>query len=76
MGSHGSHEFDAAAGSGKRQGPEGILPGQTYDAAQLSGEKSLARMPLGHIDDTDIFIDISLDGMYIEPYRTCHILKI
>jgi hypothetical protein len=75
VGSHGSHELDATAGSGERHGPKGVLPGQTHHTAKLGSEKTLARISLGHIDDTDIVLNISFDRMYIEPYRTCHILK-
>src|SRR6185312_159521 len=47
----------------------------TDDAAELGRKEPLAGVAVGGIGVADIFSDIGLDGMNIEPNRTCHIVK-
>jgi hypothetical protein len=54
MRTHGSHEFDAAAGSGERQRPDRILSCQTNYIIQFSGKKTFALLAFRHINYADI----------------------
>jgi hypothetical protein len=68
MRTHGGHEFDTAARSGKRQGPNGILAGQTYHIGQLGGKEAFARVAFGAFFDqlyVGLAVNIILDW-------TCH----